>query len=284
MAALKPKAFNAKRHVADGLVHLAQKILVAVTLGAWVHRTDTVTEVPDTGKMLERRLRAACRPFHITLRRAVAQDKPARGVRPIGADDIDRIDHVLLGFRHLGRGDDFHFLQQQSSTVFCEELAAILVQQETTFDESFPIFPDYILGQMIDRAAIAVAGLVDLMGHHALGEKRVEGLDRRRRQMPGDVHRAGKEPAVEQVQDRVFDAADILIDIHPVLGLGHLGRRLGPGRGEAGEIPRTVHERVHRVGFAPGRFTAFRAGTVSPCRVPVERVAGDVETVTSSGS
>jgi hypothetical protein len=54
-----------------------------------------------------------------------------------------------------------------------------------------------------------------------LGEQRIERLDRLRRQMPGDLHRPGEEARIEQVQDRVLDAADILVDIHPVIGILH---------------------------------------------------------------
>jgi hypothetical protein len=39
------------------------------------------------------------------------------------------------------------------------------------------------------------------------------------RQMPGDVHGPGKEARIEQVQDRVLDAADILVHVHPVRGV-----------------------------------------------------------------
>jgi hypothetical protein len=37
-------------------------------------------------------------------------------------------------------------------------------------------------------------------------------------QMAGLTHGAGEEAGIEQVQDRVLDAADILIDRQPVVG------------------------------------------------------------------
>jgi hypothetical protein len=59
---------------------------------------------------------------------------------------------------------------------------------------------------------------------HALREERVEGLDRLLGQVAGAVHRPREEARVEQVQDRVLDAADILVDVHPVGGgLGSVG-------------------------------------------------------------
>ena len=122
----------------------------------------------------------------------------------------------------------------------------------------------------------AVRLLIGLVHHHALREHAGERLvhaDMTRR-----LHRAGEEAAVEQMQDRVLDAADILIDRHHPVGDGGRGRRvLVPGIGEARKIPGRIHERVHGVGFALGFAAALRAGDVLPGRMMVERVAGLVE-------
>jgi hypothetical protein len=92
------------------------------------------------------------------------------------------------------------------------------------------------------------------------------------------LHRAGEEAAVEQMQDRVLHAADILVDRHHPVCDGGRGRRvLVPGIGEAREIPGRIHKRVHGVGFALRLAAAFRAGDVLPGRMMVERVAGPVE-------
>jgi hypothetical protein len=134
-----------------------------------------------------------------------------------------------------------------------------------------------VLGQVIDGATARVLRLEDLVRHHALREERVERLDGRGGQVPAGVHRAGEEAGIEEVQDRVLHAADVLVDVHPVGGVLGRGRRRGAGRGEAGEVPRRIHEGVHRVRLAPGGLAAFRAGHVAPCRVAVERVSGLVE-------
>ena len=134
-----------------------------------------------------------------------------------------------------------------------------------------------LLGQVIDRAAIVIAGLVNLMRHHALSEQSIERLNRRRGQMAGGVHGAGKEAGIEQVQDRMLHPADILIDIHPIADLGGIGRRGGARRGEAGEIPRRIDERIHRVGFPPRLGPTLGAGAVAPGRVAVEWIARNVE-------
>jgi hypothetical protein len=110
---------------------------------------------------------------------------------------------------------------------------------------------------------------------HALGEQPVERLVEMG--VAGRFHGAGEKARIQEMQDRVLDAADILIDRHPVaLGVA-FGRRLCIRRGEAQEIPGRVHEGVHGVGLAPRRLAAARAGDVLPGRVTVERIAGTVE-------
>jgi hypothetical protein len=113
--------------------------------------------------------------------------------------------------------------------------------------------------------------LVGLVHDHALGEQALERLGEI--EMAGLAHGAGEKARIEQVQDRVLDAADILIDRQPVIGGLRIGRRVGLRCGEAGEIPGRVDERVHRVGFAAGRLAAFRAIDIAPGRVAVERIA-----------
>ena len=82
------------------------------------------------------------------------------------------------------------------------------------------------------------------------------------------LHGAGEEARIEQMQNRVLDAADVLVDRQPVVGDLAVGRRvLVPRIGEAREVPGRVDEGVHRVGLAPrrpaalaGRSTFFQVG------------------------
>ena len=61
------------------------------------------------------------------------------------------------------------------------------------------------------------------------------------------------------MQDRMFNAADILIDIHPVIGLIFTERFLIVLRIRiAQEIPRRVNKRIHRIGFATSFFATLR--------------------------
>ena len=63
---------------------------------------------------------------------------------------------------------------------------------------------------------LAVRLAVGLVHHHALGEQAGERLVDA--EMAGRLHRAGEEARVEQMQDRVLDAADILVDRQPAVG------------------------------------------------------------------
>jgi len=112
--------------------------------------------------------------------------------------------------------------------------------------------------------------------HHALGEQAGERLVET--DMAGRLHGAGEEAAVEQVQDGMLNAADILIDRQPAIDLGAVGRRgVDPRIGEARKIPGRVHEGVHGIGLARGWLAAARAGHVLPGRMAVERIARPLE-------
>ena len=71
----------------------------------------------------------------------------------------------------------------------------------------------------------AVRGPVGLVHHHALREQAGEGLVEAG--MAGLLHRAGEEARIEQVQDRVLDAADILVDGQPAVDRLAVGRAVG---------------------------------------------------------
>jgi hypothetical protein len=96
--------------------------------------------------------------------------------------------------------------------------------------------------------------------------------------MPGLLHGAGEEARIEQVQDRVLDAADILIDRQPVLAAGG---SVGASR-PCGAVKRAKYQdestKVSIVSVSRrAGLAALRAGDVLPGRVAVERIAGLVE-------
>ena len=95
--------------------------------------------------------------------------------------------------------------------------------------------------------------------HHALGEQAVEGFAHGNDAFA--VHQFGEEAGVQQVQDGVFDAADVLVGRLPVGGGGgfdHLAIVLR--RHIAELVPARFHKGVHGIGFALGMAAAFGAG------------------------
>ncbi len=123
----------------------------------------------------------------------------------------------------------------------------------------------------IDRTARGPLPEVDLVEHHALGEEPAEGF------IEADqlhiAHHPRPEARVQQVQDRVFDATDVLIDRQPVLCASIHRHRVLVGTGEAQEVPRGIDEGVHRVGFAARALAATRAAAAQEGLRFLQRIA-----------
>uniref|UniRef100_A0A0N5A6W1 LigA n=1 Tax=Parastrongyloides trichosuri TaxID=131310 RepID=A0A0N5A6W1_PARTI len=257
---VEAEVFDAFADGLDGLVRLADK--VGVDLGAGGRGgVERGVFAPDALDEAGGALDTPRRPLDITLGRAVRQDEQAACVDAISGDDVLRRDHVLLGLGHLfdvadgdcgaggqAGGDAFavHGFDAHVRRLDPARLAAVFMAVEI--------------------------GLVD---HHPLGEEARERL--LHVHLAGVRQGAGDEAGVEQVQDRVLYAADVLIDGQP-FGGGGLVDRLGRlGIGEAGEIPAGIDEGVERVRLASGGAAARRTVDVFPRRVTVQRVAGHVE-------
>ncbi len=81
------------------------------------------------------------------------------------------------------------------------------------------------------------------------------------------AHHLAPKSRIQQVQNRVRDSADVLVDRKPVGDLRRIVRRAVVVRiGVAVEIPRRIHKRVHRVRFAPRRPAALRASRIHELR------------------
>src|SRR5207248_8133790 len=132
-----------------------------------------------------------------------------------------------------------------------------------------------LLGHLVREEPFAVGALVGGVTDHALGEEAREWLLEIEIAALGE--RARKEAGIEQMQHRVLDAADVLVDRHPVVDVLALERILGARRAEAQEIPGRLEEGVEGVGLAPRGLAATGARDVLPGRVMVERIAGLVE-------
>src|SRR5207249_6598601 len=92
---------------------------------------------------------------------------------------------------------------------------------------------------------------VGLIGDHALLQGAREGLVHFHQ--PQVAHGLGEETGVQQMQDRMLDPTDVLVYWHPPVSLLGIYRpRRVVRRAVAEEVPRRIHEGVHRVGLAPG--------------------------------
>jgi hypothetical protein len=85
-----------------------------------------------------------------------------------------------------------------------------------------------------------MARLVGLVRDHALREQRAERLAhvRRQLQVAGVANGAREEARIQQVQNGVLDAADVLVDGQPISGGLLVDRGRGMRAGEAHEVPR----------------------------------------------
>ena len=126
-----------------------------------------------------------------------------------------------------------------------------------------PVAPDQLV--RVDHIALRLRHLRAVLDDHALRQERGEGLVRR--DHAEVAQHLGEEARVQEMEHGVLDAADVLVDGHPVL------RRLAvehalieSRRAIAEEIPGRLDERVHRVGVAPRRSPAPRAARVHEAR------------------
>ena len=121
---------------------------------------------------------------------------------------------------------------------------------------------DQVVG--LDDVAARFAHRGAVLDDHALGEEVAEGLvEREEAEIAQDFR---EEARVEEMQHRVFDAADVLVDAAAPEPVRHLRRRkrlaLVRRRAVAGEVPGRLDEGVHRVGLTscrPAAAAALRA-------------------------
>ena len=121
------------------------------------------------------------------------------------------------------------------------------------------VFLHHVVG--CDAIPLRLRHHIAVAMNHPLGEERREGLvGRDHARVVEGLH---EESRVEQVEDRMLDAAGVLIDRHPVVHLLLVERqRLVLRVGVAQEVPGRVDKGVHGVGLTTRRLAAFRAGGV----------------------
>ena len=122
-----------------------------------------------------------------------------------------------------------------------------------------------VLLDVVGLAAIRRPAVIGLVANHALREQARERLVDIG--VAQSVQPAREEARVEQMQDRVLDAADILIDRQPVVRRLAVDRRFRCGVAEAREVPGRIDEGIQRVGLAhapcrrsSGKSTCFHVG------------------------
>src|SRR6516162_9190141 len=113
------------------------------------------------------------------------------------------------------------------------------------------------------------------MTNHSLCEKTSKGLVQI--EISTRTQRAHIKTRVEEVEDGMFDAADVLIDRHPVIDRLALECDRRPRRTKTQEIPGRFEEGVQGVGLAAGGSATTWAIDMFPGRVVIERISRERE-------
>jgi len=225
-----------------------------------------MAEIPDAFQEAMRTLDAAVRPFQCLFRWRGEHHEEASGIRAVLVDQCLRVDAIALGLGHGAHALEIDRLivGQQLGT---GHLAMLVVYQF-----------DFFRCEILDTTLVSAARK-NMIQHHALGQQVGERLVVIHQ--THIAHDLAPEARVEQMQNGMLDAADVLVNWHPVVGLGIYHGLVAETAGGcacriACVIPAGIDEGVHRVGFAFGRFAALGASAVDEIFALVERVAGAV--------
>ena len=200
------------------------------------------------------------RPQRGILGRACEHDEQARRVGAVLGDQLMRIDAVLLALGH--RAD---------AAVF-DALAIAL--ERAADDAPFRVVQrlDLFGREIVDTAFVAALEVAVIEQHslrHQAQERLVESHEAH------VAHHLGPEACVQEMQDRVFDAADVLVHRVPVL-VARVDHRRRAGTCVAHVVPRRIDERIHRIGLALRRLATTRACRLDEIAPLRERIAGAV--------
>ena len=244
---------------ADGPLHIGQTALIERRGGA--PRQVFVHGLPQTLDETKRALHALIGPFKRLLGRGSEHREQACGIGAEFVDQCLRIHAVVLRLGHRDHAARLDFL-----AVGTQHGAAALAAL---------IDSDLDIGgiEILDTAGFRLAE-ENLVQHHALGEQVCKRL------LEGYLAEFVDDPRpkarIEQVQNRVLDAADVLIDGEPVLNPRIEHRPVVVAARKPQEVPGRIHEGVHGVGFAPRRAAAARTIGMQKFFVFEQRVAAAV--------
>ena len=187
--------------------------------------------------------------------------------RRIGTELVNqslRINAVILGLGHLLGAADHHRLavRAQSSA----GRTTTLIMNNIDISRVDPLF------LAVCRFTIESRG-----DDHALRQQVGKGLaELAVAEQANIAHQLGPEARIEQVQDGVLDAADVLVDtaLAPVIDALIDHRLVVIRAAVAQEVPRRFDEGIHRIGLAARRLAAFRTGAFIKRRHLGQRTAG----------
>ena len=211
-----------------------------------------VCQAPDAAQEAAGTLDAGIGPFQAHVRRRGEHHEQAAGICAVAVDHRLRVDTIVLRLRHLLGTADFH---RQAIT---GELG--------TDDLGLGVALDDDVGRVEPvLAAIFQGAVVGVRDDHALREQvleRLVGADQ-----PLVTHQLVEEARIEQMQDRVLDATDVLVYRQPVVGCGRIDHALViMRRGIASKVPGRFDKGVHGVGFALGCGAAIGTAAVIELR------------------
>ena len=128
---------------------------------------------------------------------------------------------------------------------------------------------------LIGAQPCSIGILIGLVRHHALRKQRGERLFHV--DHANMAERTRPKTGVEQMQNRVLNTANILVNRQPFFGRRSVKGLVMRLACEADEVPAGIDKRIERIGFAARLLMAFGAIDLAPGRVTIQRVTGDVK-------
>ena len=191
---------------------------------------------PEAFQVFVRAFDAAFGPFEGGFGRRGEHGVEAGGVGAVFFDQRFGVHAVVFRFGHFFHATVLHGLAVGDEGAAGD--AAFVVKNGLNLSFVKPYF--------FTRFRFAIPSLCQ---HHALGQQAFEGFADFDEAFV--AHQFGEEAGVEQVEDGVLDAADVLVHVLPVGGVfwrDHAAAVVG--RHIAEEVPARFDEGVHGVGFA----------------------------------
>jgi len=198
---------------------------------------------PEALEEARHALDAGLAPLQRLLRRCGEHREQPHGVGAVSVHHGLRVDAVVLRLGHLLDAADLHRVTIRTEHGAGD--AAALVALHVDLGRIDPVL-----------RAVGVVAIERLGNHHALAQQVLRRLVAA--EHAGVAHQLVIQAEVQQVHDRVFDAADVLVDRQPVVGARvDLRRRTGAGVARVVQLDSMKVSKVS-VSRSAGRRTAGR--------------------------